>query len=357
MTHGALNRLLVRAAKGDGQQCDRCGSCVGAELRACRIESKAITLRGPRPEMRLCLPCIGALEKIGATIHVKLTSAELRKQLRVLSPNSHALEPPPPELESSPLPRSTARRAPGIVQNAAYKAIEIARAQGRLDEHAEERAVALLSAAIERTCASLTKAAKASAVREREQQRTEAQRAKARQALAAELRTAKAKRSALQKDIERAGELLAARGKMLAPPSGRLELAAQMRRTRARLALLREACAKGSAEWSATFTPPAAGTYPDIPRGSIVPSRDGSGLPNAPGVYFLWAGDTVEYVGQSVRLAGRVKLGHDRVRPDHRISFVVLDRCELTWAECWYIGSLRPKLNFARMQAALEQQP
>lgn len=92
---------------------------------------------------------------------------------------------------------------------------------------------------------------------------------------------------------------------------------------------------------------PAGINYPDVPRGYIKPTWNGAGLPNASGIYFLWADDAVEYVGQSIALNRRVTHGHGRVRQDHRISFVLIARAELQWAECWYIGCLRPRLNLA----------
>ncbi|MBE0615233.1 MAG: hypothetical protein IH604_16290 [Burkholderiales bacterium] len=35
-----------------------------------------------------------------------------------------------------------------------------------------------------------------------------------------------------------------------------------------------------------------------------------------------------------------------QVTADHLISFMFVDAFELDWAECWYIGTLRPRLNF-----------
>jgi excinuclease UvrABC nuclease subunit len=40
-----------------------------------------------------------------------------------------------------------------------------------------------------------------------------------------------------------------------------------------------------------------------VPR--FRPNKEGEGLPETSGVYFLWSNSTVEYVGKSVRLKPR----------------------------------------------------
>lgn len=88
--------------------------------------------------------------------------------------------------------------------------------------------------------------------------------------------------------------------------------------------------------------------YPAAPVPEITPHEDGFGLPEVSGIYFLWAEDgTLDYVGQSIKLNQRLRLGnHHILRGDHKISFLIFDQQNLTWAECYYIGILKPRLNF-----------
>lgn len=101
----------------------------------------------------------------------------------------------------------------------------------------------------------------------------------------------------------------------------------------------------------------AAQIYPDVPPPMFGASLDGLGLPCAAGVYFLWRdGTTVEYVGKSINLLNRVRLrSHHRLMDDHQISFLVFDPHDITWAECYYIGVLRPQINFG-MRASHNKQ-
>lgn len=89
--------------------------------------------------------------------------------------------------------------------------------------------------------------------------------------------------------------------------------------------------------------------YPEIPLApQFRPHNNGEGLPNDPGVYFLWAKGIVEYVGKSAKgLNQRLRLGHHPVlRSDHQISFLLFRPSILAWAESYYIGIARPPLNF-----------
>lgn len=87
-------------------------------------------------------------------------------------------------------------------------------------------------------------------------------------------------------------------------------------------------------------------SYPPVPSPSVTPHPDGFGLPNTSGIYFIWDCGLVEYVGQSVALRNRLKLGsHHRLQETDRISFLELPLEVLTWAECYYIGICRPTRN------------
>ena len=89
--------------------------------------------------------------------------------------------------------------------------------------------------------------------------------------------------------------------------------------------------------------------YPPVPKPDIYPSEDGKGIPETSGVYFLWKGEEVVYVGKSVNLNGRLRVGgHHRLEHCHRISFVETEYRILDWAECFYIGILQPYDNFGK---------
>lgn len=348
--HSELSR--IRPASGDGLQCDRCGANVVAELRTCRIEAKRLTRAGPRPEMRLCVPCIGALEAIGAKVHVKLTSDELRKKLRVLSPGDE----PPALFEESiagsspyrPLAKIVLEWAPSILGNAGVpqRAMDLAMQKLSWTAPAKERAIEALSVAISQCCANIESAAHAAANLDSIEKDAAVRKAQAKKELTAALSKGRAKLAQITRAIAAAETQLAAREKQLAPPYKRAELARQMGRARRRLDGLQRDFAQASA--ACVPVTMVDGAYPPPPRGTIRPSNDGAGLPETAGIYFLWAGDAVEYVGQSIKLCARARMGHDRLRKDHLISYITVDARELDWAECWYIGALRPKLNFSR---------
>lgn len=87
--------------------------------------------------------------------------------------------------------------------------------------------------------------------------------------------------------------------------------------------------------------------YASVPMPELFPHPEGLGLPYSAGIYFLWKDGAVEYVGKSIRLAHRVRLGtHHVLRAGHQISFLLCDPSSLDWAECYYIGVCRPKKNF-----------
>lgn len=92
--------------------------------------------------------------------------------------------------------------------------------------------------------------------------------------------------------------------------------------------------------------------YPDPPPPMFPASIEGDCLPEAAGIYFLWCDDKIEYVGKSSNLFNRVKLRtHHRLKKHHMISFLVFEPYEISWAECYYIGTLRPQINFGQNAA------
>jgi hypothetical protein len=89
-------------------------------------------------------------------------------------------------------------------------------------------------------------------------------------------------------------------------------------------------------------------SYPDVPT-KICPvpvDEKSSWLPSVPGVYFVWDEEAVQYVGQSVRLSGRVTVGHESINPGDMVSFMTCEYELLDFAECHYIGACKPKRNF-----------
>ena len=90
--------------------------------------------------------------------------------------------------------------------------------------------------------------------------------------------------------------------------------------------------------------------YPEVPLPWLAPSDTGDMLPTEAGVYFFWKDGVIEYVGRSKNLCNRVRLGtHHVLRKDHQISFLPFEERVTTWAECYYIGVVRPMLNFGKM--------
>jgi hypothetical protein len=71
---------------------------------------------------------------------------------------------------------------------------------------------------------------------------------------------------------------------------------------------------------------------------------NGTAVPNKPGIYFIWEGPLVAYVGQSNNLAQRL-LKHPHLQPDDKISYLCVDSSELFYHEAFYIGICRPLRN------------
>lgn len=87
--------------------------------------------------------------------------------------------------------------------------------------------------------------------------------------------------------------------------------------------------------------------YPIVPGPMIESNEEGRGLPAASGIYFVWSGGVVVYVGQSIRLCDRVKCRHhDAVWSGDWISWLEVSPDCLNWTESFYIGVCRPIRNF-----------
>ncbi len=134
----------------------------------------------------------------------------------------------------------------------------------------------------------------------------------------------------------------------------RSSLAADLRNARRRLAALRvEARALDSLlkEHEALLRlkrlNPQLFNYPDVPQFCLsVDDKPNIAIPAAPGIYFLWVGWTVVYVGQSINLRQRLVSSHHGFSDGCRASFIEFPSDALNFAEAFYIGILHPVRNF-----------
>jgi hypothetical protein len=206
----------------------------------------------------------------------------------------------------------------------------------------------IIGKTITRECAKILAAAKTKPLQFSAEAKARAARKEARTKLAGELREARSKLQRLKREIQFA-EVVAANAVEAHAKEKRKMQAHRLLSARARLVALREAEKAASQAWTCRNADEkhTATLYPTPPRGIFCPNKDGSGIPCVPGIYFLWCGDVVEYVGQSINLSGRLRLGnHHILRDDHRIAFLTFPQKELTWAENYYIGALRCPLNY-----------
>jgi len=70
-------------------------------------------------------------------------------------------------------------------------------------------------------------------------------------------------------------------------------------------------------------------------------------LPHSPGVYFIWNDGRVVYVGATDDLYGRLARNtHNKITEGDEVSFILLEKESLVWAECYYISRLKPSRQF-----------
>ena len=137
-------------------------------------------------------------------------------------------------------------------------------------------------------------------------------------------------------------------------------LAADLRNARKRLAALRvEARALDSLlkEYQLLLRlqrpNPQQFNYPDVPEDCLaVDDRPNITIPAAPGIYFLWVGVTVVYVGQSTNLRQRLVSSHHGFSDGCRASFIEFPSDALNFTEAFYIGILHPVRNFGKKGVA-----
>ncbi len=94
--------------------------------------------------------------------------------------------------------------------------------------------------------------------------------------------------------------------------------------------------------------------YPAVPPPMLNVGRIRQGIPEASGVYFVWEGDRVAYVGQSVNLSLRVTGSHGNIFRGDKVSWLEFPLGQLNFAECFYIGTCRPIRNFNGLEKIKE---
>jgi hypothetical protein len=90
-------------------------------------------------------------------------------------------------------------------------------------------------------------------------------------------------------------------------------------------------------------------TYPlPNPPLEAITIRDRQKIPQFSGCYFGWEGVLVRYVGKAVNLRNRLNPSHHALDESLLISWVEIPIEELYFAEAFYIGTLRPRMNKAK---------
>lgn len=183
-------------------------------------------------------------------------------------------------------------------------------------------------------------------------------RAKARDELAAELKSARKRLRDLRRDIGRIEFLIEERVKAqvdVKAKERRAQYASKLLTARAALRKLETAYVNRSLDWKSFEFPRTEGGA-DIPLPFLFASKSGDGVPVISGIYFFWDGEDVVYVGQSMNLNQRLRLGgHHVLQKYHRISFLSCEVESLNDVEWYYIWLLRPRLNFGgRIHRAVE---
>jgi hypothetical protein len=81
-------------------------------------------------------------------------------------------------------------------------------------------------------------------------------------------------------------------------------------------------------------------------RFGVPATRRGEGLPERPGVYFVWCGPEVVYIGQTICLMKRVRIRRNQpINPGETLSWIACPRCDLDFIEHLCIGLFRPSRN------------
>jgi hypothetical protein len=88
--------------------------------------------------------------------------------------------------------------------------------------------------------------------------------------------------------------------------------------------------------------------FEPVPDPAIVYDGEGAGLPTESGIYFAWQNGVVQYVGQSINLNSRCRHSHHKLQQGDLLSYVLVCKEQLNFAESFYIGILKPTRNFGK---------
>ena len=93
------------------------------------------------------------------------------------------------------------------------------------------------------------------------------------------------------------------------------------------------------------------------PEPMLAATDNGNGIPEVPGIYFVWNAGQIVYVGRSASLHRRCRIGakHHAVFDGDWISWLEEPLFRLKFAEAFFVGMLHPERNFAG--AALTKPP
>lgn len=89
-------------------------------------------------------------------------------------------------------------------------------------------------------------------------------------------------------------------------------------------------------------------SYPQVPGPFIPATRGGFGLPEDSGIYFVWSDNVCVYVGKSISICKRATVCHTSILDSDWLSWVLIPKNTLDFAECFYIGVCKPSRNFGR---------
>lgn len=84
---------------------------------------------------------------------------------------------------------------------------------------------------------------------------------------------------------------------------------------------------------------------PPPPAATVSPEAARLVFKGVSGIYFLWKGDSIDYVGRANCIASRLSPSHHRLSSHHRVSVVRMSRADSWAAEPYYIWRFRPPLN------------
>jgi hypothetical protein len=97
--------------------------------------------------------------------------------------------------------------------------------------------------------------------------------------------------------------------------------------------------------------------YQNVPLPMLTATREGTGVPAVSGIYFVYSSSLVAYVGQSINLNSRCRLGnHHAIYDGEQIAWLPCPVEQLNFSEAFYIGVTKPNRNFGgRVHRTIEE--